>query len=472
MKVETESLCVLILAAGKGVRMHSDRPKVLQPLLEEPVVYYPLKAVESAGLNNIALLVGHRGELVEAYLKKEWPDVDVVWQKDQLGTGHAVSVAEDWWKRFEHVMVISGDVPLVKASTLSDLVEKHLRIKPQCSFISFLRDDPSGYGRIVRLADGAVRIIEDRDAVEEELLIHEINSGVYVFETESLSAVIKKIGRNNTLGEYYLTDAVTLIGETEGDVNVVMCDDQFELLGVNTPNDLAVTAQALNMRIVSDHMLGGLKCMDPRSTWIGPRVEIAPDVFIEPGVQIWGKSHIASGARVGAYSTLRNVKIGGGSTVHGPSVVCDARIGDKAEVGPFAFIRGDAEIGDGAKVGRFVEIKKSVIGTDSKVPHLSYIGDAEIGEGTNIGAGTITCNYDGERKNRTTIGSGCLVGSDTMFVAPVSVGDNSATAAGSVITKDVPDRTLAIARSRQTNIDNWSLRKNVDDKASKGNEEN
>jgi bifunctional UDP-N-acetylglucosamine pyrophosphorylase/glucosamine-1-phosphate N-acetyltransferase len=412
------------------------------------------------------LLVGHRGDEVEAYLSREWPHVDVIWQKEQLGTGHAVRVAEEWWKHFEHVMVISGDVPLLMARTLSDLVEKHLRAKPQCSFISFLIDDPAGYGRVIRLADGGVRIIEDKDAVEEELSIHEINSGVYIFETESLSAVIRRIGRNNTLGEYHLTDAVTMIGETEGDVNIVICDDQSELLGVNTPIDLAVTAEVLNRRIVRSHMLNGLKCMDPHSTWIGPRVELEPDVFLEPGVQIWGKSHIASRVRVGAYSTLRDVTLGEGSIVYGPSVISDSRIGVNTEVGPFAHMRCGAEVKDGGKIGRFVEIKNSVIGPDSKVPHLSYVGDAEIGEGTNIGAGTITCNYDGKSKYRTIIGSGCLVGSDTMFVAPVTLGDNASTAAGSVITKDVPDRALAVARSRQTNIDNWSRRENAEGRTS------
>jgi bifunctional UDP-N-acetylglucosamine pyrophosphorylase/glucosamine-1-phosphate N-acetyltransferase len=461
MNVESASLGVLILAAGKGIRMHSDKPKVLQPLLEEPIVYYPLRAVDEAGIENIAVLVGHRGEMVDAYLRREWPDVHVIWQDEQLGTGHAVMVAEPWWKRFEHVLVISGDVPLVRSTTLADLVEKHLRARPQCSFISFLMDDPSGYGRVVRLADGAVRIIEDKDAVEEELLIQEINSGVYLFETSALTAVIRKLNRNNTLGEYNLTDAITMIGETEGDVNIVICDDQSELLGVNTPNDLAATAEVLNRRIVSGHMMNGLKCMDPRSTWIGPRVELEPDVFIEPGAQIWGKSRVSRGARVGAYSTLRNVSIGEGAVVYGPSVVSDTKIGRCVEVGPFACMRGEAEIMDGAKVGRFVEIKHGVIRNDAKVPHLSYIGDADVGERTNIGAGTITCNYDGENKHRTSIGSGCFVGSDTMFVAPVSMGDNASTAAGSVITKDVPDGAIAIARSRQMNIDNWSERRTI-----------
>lgn len=472
MNTELDSFAVLILAAGRGARMHSGKPKVLQSLLEEPVVYYPLKAVQDAGLKHISAVVGYGGGQVEAYLEKEWPEAGVIWQREQLGTAHAVMAAREWWEKFKHVMVISGDVPLIQADTLSDLVDKHLRTDPKCSFISFLLDDPSGYGRVVRLADGGVRIIEDRDAIEEELAIHEINSGVYIFETESLSAVIEKIGRANTLGEYNITDAVALIGETEGDVNIVVSDDRSELLGVNTPNDLAVTAEILNRRIIGCHMRNGLKCMDPRTTWIGPRVSLEPDVFIEPGVQIWGKSSIASRVRIGAYSLLRDVTIGQGAVLFGPSVASDSVIGKDAVIGPFAVLRGKAEVDDSAKVGRFVEVKKSKIGTGSKVPHLSYIGDAVIGEGTNIGAGTVTCNYNGKNKNRTIIGDRCFVGSDTMFVAPVSMGDDAHTAAGSVVTKDVPPGALAISRPRQDNIANWSGRVTIEGKEKKDDEGN
>ena len=472
MDTELDSFAVLILAAGRGARMHSGKPKVLQSLLEEPVVYYPLKAVQDAGLKNVSAVVGHGGGQVETYLKREWPHVGVIWQGEQLGTAHAVMAARQWWEGFEHVMVVSGDVPLIQAGTLSDLAGKHLRAAPKCSFISFLLDDPSGYGRVVRLADGGVRIIEDRDAIEEELEIHEINSGVYIFDTESLSAVIEKINRDNTLGEYKITDAVALIGETEGDVNIVVSDDRSELLGVNTPNDLAVTAEILNWRIISGHMRNGLKCMDPRTTWIGPRVCLEPDVFVEPGVQIWGKSSIASGARIGAYSLLRNVTVGPGAVLFGPSVASDSDIGGGAEVGPFAVLRVEAVVSDSAKVGRFVEVKKSRIGVGAKVPHLSYIGDATIGEETNIGAGTITCNYNGKNKSRTAIGDRCFVGSDTMFVAPVSMGDDAHTAAGSVVTKDVPPGALAISRARQDNIANWSARLKIDGKEKKDDEGN
>jgi bifunctional UDP-N-acetylglucosamine pyrophosphorylase/glucosamine-1-phosphate N-acetyltransferase len=456
MNVETESVGVLILAAGKGIRMHSEKPKVLHSLLEEPLLYYPIKAAIDAGLRDIVALVGYGGEAVKEYLNAEWPAIDVIWQREQLGTGHAVMISEDWWRNFKHVMVIVGDVPLVTSESLSLLIRRHLTALPQCSFLSFMVEDASGYGRVVRLADGGVRIIEEHDALEEELLVHEINSGVYIFERDALLSVIRKIGRDNEQSEYYLTEAIHIIGDTEGDVNVIICEDGFELLGVNTSKDLARTARALNDKILGQHMGNGLKCMDPSSVWIGPRVEFGSDVIIEPGAQIWGKSRIGGGSRIGAYSTLRNVTMGENSVIVGPSVINDVTIGSGVEIGPFAYMRCGAEIKDDARIGRFVEIKNSSIGADSKVPHLSYIGDADIGDHTNIGAGSITCNYDGKDKHRTNIGSGCFVGSDTMFVAPVRVGDNSFTAAGSVVTKDVPQGALAVARTRQANIENWA----------------
>lgn len=460
MENSARSLGVLILAAGKGTRMCSDKPKVLQPLLEEPVVFYPLKAVRDAGLGNVAVLVGHQGEMVESYIERAWPGIEVVWQREQLGTGHAVGSARDWWKHFDSVLVLSGDVPLVRPETLAHLVEKHTD-DTQCSFMSFVVENPDGYGRVVRLADGGVRIVEHKDALDEELLIQEINAGIYIFNTEALSKVIDRLSCNNEQHEYYLTDTIPLIGETEGTVNVVICEGDAELLGVNNPHDLAVTAGLLRDRIIDEQMQKGLKCIDPKSTWIGPRVEIEPDVFLEPGVRIWGASRIGSCARIGAYSSLRNVEIGPGSVIHGPSVVCDSTVGGGVEVGPFAYLRNHTEMKDRSKAGRFVEIKNSVVGEGSKVPHLSYIGDAHVGTETNIGAGTITCNYDGRDKHRTEIGSGCFVGSDTMFVAPVKMGDNATTAAGSVVSVDVPDGALAIARSRQTNIADWHVRKNL-----------
>ncbi|MDR3331432.1 MAG: bifunctional UDP-N-acetylglucosamine diphosphorylase/glucosamine-1-phosphate N-acetyltransferase GlmU [Synergistaceae bacterium] len=464
MNIESQSLGVLILAAGKGTRMHSEKPKVLQALLEEPLVYYPIKAARDAGLSDVAVLVGHRGDMVESYLKDEWENVDVVWQSEQLGTGHAVMVAMDWWSKFDNLLVLNGDVPLVRPETLSGLVDKHFNLRPQCSFLSTITDDPTGYGRVVRLADGGVRIVEDKDALDDEIKINEINAGVYLFSCEALSVVISQVGRKNALGEYYLPDTIHMICETEGDVNVIICEDDRELMGVNTPLDLAETARELNRRLMRGHMMKGLKCLDPSTTWIGPRVEFDEDVSLEPGVQIWGRSSFSNESSVGAYSTLRNVRLGERSVVHAHSVISDADIGADAAIGPFACLRGEVLMGNGAKIGRFVELKNSVVAEGAKVPHLSYIGDAEIGSGTNIGAGTITCNYDGRDKHRTKIGSDCFVGSDTMFVAPVSMGDNASTAAGSVITRDVPNGALAIARSRQSSIDGWHDRKDIREK--------
>ncbi|MDR3280761.1 MAG: bifunctional UDP-N-acetylglucosamine diphosphorylase/glucosamine-1-phosphate N-acetyltransferase GlmU [Synergistaceae bacterium] len=461
MNEQPQSLGVLVLGAGKGVRMHSGKPKVLQPLMEEPVLYYPLSAAVSSGIGNIAVLAGYQGELVEDYIKKEWPGVEVIWQREQLGTGHAVKSAEEWWKRFDNLLVLSGDVPLIRHETILDMLARHRAVSPRCTLLSFVTDDPSGYGRIVRLADGGVRIVEESDATEEELFIQEINAGVYLFDTVSLSVVINKITSDNELGEYYLTDAIQLIDDTEGDICVVICDDKQELLGVNTPHDLAAAAEVLGKRIIDHHMRNGVKCMDPYSTWIGPRVECGPDVFLEPGVQIWGKSRVFGGARVGAWSTLRDVTLGANSIVLGPSVISDSDIGPCAEVGPFAFLRSNVRMEAGSRVGRFVEVKNSTIGENAKALHLSYIGDASIGSGTNIGAGTVTCNYDGVSKNRTSIGDDCFVGSDTMFVAPVSMGNKATTAAGSVVTKDIPDGALGIARERQTNVDGWNDRKSI-----------
>ena len=461
MSERPQSVGVLILAAGKGIRMHSDKPKVLQPLLEEPVLYYPIKAASEAGMRNIAVLAGYKGELVEEYVKRDWPGVEVIWQREQLGTGHAVKSAQGWWKRYDNLLVLSGDVPLVRHETLLSLWNEHISSSSACALMSFTADDPAGYGRLVRLADGGVRIVEQSDATEEELLIQEINAGVYLFNTAALSGVIDKLTDDNELGEYYLTDTLQLIDDTEGDISVVFCGDPEELVGVNTPNDLAMASGVLRKRILNCHMENGLKCMDPSTTWIGPRARIAPDVIFEPGVQLWGKSVIGDGCRVGAWSTLRDVSMGEGARVYGPSVISDSEIGGNAEVGPFAFLRMGVKMEPGSKVGRFVEVKNSTLGEGVKALHLSYIGDAGVGKNTNIGAGTITCNYDGALKNVTSIGDDCFVGSDTMFVAPVKMGNKATTAAGSVITKDIPDGSLGIARERQTNVDGWNERKGI-----------
>ena len=457
MPCEKKPFCVLVLAAGKGTRMHSSTPKVLQTMLEEPLLYYPLAAAQAAGFNEIAVMVGFCGEAVESWTRSEFPDVKVLWQREQLGTGHAAKLAQDWWSGYENVMIIAGDTPLLEGDTLKSFLDGHLKTGAQCSCLSFELDDPHGYGRIIR-SGASVRIVEQKDATEEEQLCREVNSGMYVFETEALASVIDKITCGNKQKEYYLPDALALIQSEGGKVVAVKADDASEFLGVNDPRQLAQAAAVRRGRILDDLMIKGVRVMDPASTWIGPRVEIGADVTIEPNVQLWGACRVGCGSRIGSFTVLRGAELGENVTIIGSVRINGSRVGDGSSVGPYVFIRDGAELAADVKVGRFVEIKKSFVSDGAKVPHLSYIGDAHIGRNTNIGAGTITCNYDGKNKNATNIGDNCFIGSDTMLVAPVNIGSDAMTAAGSVITKDVPAGALGIGRARQTNIEEWHTR--------------
>lgn len=450
----------LVLAAGKGTRMHSRTPKVLQPILEEPLLYYPLRALQEAGIGKIAVVVGYEGEQVEAYLKEHWPSVDVVWQRKQKGTGHAVLSAAPWWESLEKLLIIPGDAPLLSSSTLLSLVESFGVEETGC-FLSFFLEDPSGYGRVVE-KERCVAIIEEKDADETVKKIHDVNSGVYLFKTKGLKEPLSCLSCDNAQGEYYLTDLVRLLSQTGGSVKVVRSERVEELLGVNTPAHLALVSGILRDRVLAAWMEKGVKCMDPGSTWVGPRVDLKDDVLIEPFVEIWGNSKIDSECRIGSFSVLRNVELARRVRIVGHVRAEDCVIAEGAEIGPFAYLRDQAIVGEGAFVGKFVEVKKSCIGPHAKVPHLSYIGDAQVGEATNIGAGTITCNYDGKRKNPTKIGKRCFIGSDTMLVAPVELGDDAATGAGSVITEDVPEGALAIARAHQRNILGWSAKRSSD----------
>lgn len=466
MEQRKRSLGVLILAAGKGVRMRSGTPKVLHKMLEEPVLYYPLQAAADAGFSDVAVMVGAGGEYVSSWLSEEFPESRIIWQHEQKGTAHAVKLAREWWSSFDDVMVLPGDAPLVTSPTLSSFAESHKNEGSACSFLSFMIDDPTGYGRVVRSGKN-IRVVEHRDATAEQLNIKEVNSGMYIFDTKALASVIDRITSGNAQGEYYLPDALSLIEEDGGRVNAVLSGSSDEFLGVNDQLQLAKAAEVMRRRIVEGFMINnGLQCMDPGSVWIGPRVKIGRGVVIHPSVQLWGSCVVEDGAFIGSFTVLRNSIVGARANLKGSVRMNDSSAAELASAGPFAFMRENARLMENAHVGRFVEIKKSSVGRDSKVPHLSYIGDAEIGESTNIGAGTITCNYDGEKKNPTKIGRNCLIGSDTMFVAPVEVGDCVSTAAGSVITENIPDGALGIARARQTNKKDWSrLRRNKTNKA-------
>ena len=445
----------LILAAGKGTRMRSRTPKVLHLMLEEPVLYYPLSAVKDAGFDETAVIVGFGGEAVEDWVSENFPDVRVIWQREQKGTGHAAMLAQSWWENFENVIVLAGDAPLIRPETLKFFAERHLAEKNACSFLSFELLDPTGYGRVIR-EGGQVRVVEHKDASAEQRLVKEVNSGIYIFNTKALASVINSLSCQNAQGEYYLPDALSLIEAEGGRVEAIMTAEPEEFRGINDQLQLSEAARLMRDRIVTAFMKEGLQCMDPQSVWIGPKVKIGHDVVLHPSVQLWGETEIDDGVFIGSFTVLRDTVVLHDANLKGSVRLNDSKIGPFASAGPFSFMREHGELLENAHMGRFVEIKKSVIGKDAKVPHLSYIGDAHIGTGTNIGAGTITCNYDGHKKNPTNIGEHCYIGSDTMFVAPVTVGDDVSTAAGSVITTDIPDGALGVGRARQRNIEGWS----------------
>ncbi len=460
MQYEQKKFCVLILAAGKGTRMRSKTPKVLHKILEEPLLYYPLSELISAGFKDISVMVGFSGEDVEGWIKKTFPKINVLWQREQLGTGHAAKLAQNWWKDFDNVVIIPGDTPLIKAETLQKFINTHLEKDNSCSFLSFELNDPAGYGRVIR--DGlSVRIVEHKDATPDERKCREVNSGMYVFKTSALASVIDDLDCRNSQKEYYLPDAVSLIEKDGGRTDAVRAADPAEFLGINDPKQLALAASVMKERILDKWMDMGVRCIDPATTWIGPRVKLGEDTEICPGVQIFGGSTIGSGCSIGSFTVIRDSVLEDDIEIIGSVRINGSRVGQNSILGPFVLIRDGAELNSNVHVGRFVEIKKSTIKNGAKVPHLSYVGDAEIGEKTNIGAGTITCNYDGEKKNFTKIGNNCFVGSDTMFVAPVTIGDDAVTAAGSVITQDIPDGALGVARAKQKNIEGWNSRKKI-----------
>lgn len=448
----------LVLAAGKGTRMKSSTAKVLQPILQEPMVFYPLKALSECGPIPIGVVVGYGKEGVCAYLKDKWPQVTIMEQRLQRGTGDAVKISSSFWQDFDNLLILPGDVPLITADTIKRLMDLHLERRSSLSFISFSASNPAGYGRVIR-SDGKIRIVEERDASTEELSVREVNSGIYAFSTSALIRYIDELSCENSQGEYYLTDLIEIFQQKNLKVDVVLVNDEDEFLGVNDPLQLAKATALLKNSLVRRHMEEGVKCADPESTWIGPQVTFEGEAFLAPYVQIYGNTSIGERSSIGSFSILRDCKLENDVCIHPHVIIENSIIKGNAIVGPFAYLRDETELGQNSFAGKFVEIKKSKVGSGSKVPHLSYIGDATIGEGTNIGAGTITCNYDGKRKHPTKIGNRCFVGSDTMLVAPVELEDDVTTGAGSVITENVPSGALALARARQRNILGWKKNK-------------
>ena len=451
-----DNLCVLIMAAGKGTRMKSAIPKVLQPVLDSPIIDYVIRNVQSAGVSpeNMAVLVGSGGEEVESYITKNFPDVKILWQHEQLGTGHAVKSAREWWRNYDSLIVLNGDVPLMRPESLRELISS--AGKNDCTVITFEAENPGAYGRIIR-GENSVSIIEYKDASQEQRKIREVNAGCYAFRVKSLLSIIDSINSNNAQKEYYITDALGLMNDAGMSTGAFILPEE-EMQGVNTQAELAHVSNVMRREILAGWLGEGVRILDPETVYIGADVVLMPDVTIMPNVQIWGKSIIGEGSYIGSGSIITRSIIGSNVTITAYAVIENSILKDNSKAGPFCYIRDNTVLEEGAFAGKFVELKNSHIGEGSKVPHLSYMGDATLGHDVNIGAGSITCNYDGEKKHKTVIGNNCFIGSNTMFVAPAEVEDGAATAAGSVITQKVPENSLGVGRARQKNIADWSLR--------------
>ncbi len=449
------AVTAVILAAGEGTRMKSSRPKVVHEVLGRPMVLWVVEAARQAGAERIVVVVGNGAEQVEALLAGE-QGVECVLQAERLGTGHAVRVALEQAGIAEGpVLVLCGDTPLLRGETLARLVEA-ARSCAGGALLTMTYADPTGYGRVMLDADGmAERIVEQKDCTPEEAACTTCNAGVYCFDAALLSSHIGELSRGNAQGEYYLTDMVQILRAAGAPLAALGCDDDpDELMGVNSRIQLAQATKVMQRRINDGLMASGVTMLDPDQVWVGPGVEVGRDTVLLPGTMLWGATRIGEGCVVGPQTRLTDTQVGDGCTVD-ETVAQNAVIGNGVSCGPRAYLRSGAVLRDGSKAGTHVEIKNSTVGERSKVPHLSYIGDCTIGTDVNIGAGTITCNYDGKSKHPTTVGDGSFVGSDTMLVAPVNVGAGCTVGAGSVITRDVPDGALAVERSEQRTVEGW-----------------
>lgn len=448
---------VVVLAAGQGTRMRSRTPKVLHEICGRPMVGWPVAAALEAGAARVVVVGGPDGAL-EGHL----PDgVQLAVQPVADGTGGAVLAAAAHIDRDAPVVILSGDVPLITAGTITALVSAHEQSGAAATMVTTVLADPSGYGRVVRAADGSVeRVVETKaegDATEAELALDEVNTGIFCFAGGALVDALGAVGTDNAQGERYLPDVLPVLRAAGERVGAFVADDPGLVLGINDRVHLAQVRALAQARIIEAHQRAGVTVVDPASTLIDAGVRIGPDTVVEPSTFLRGTTSIGAGSRVGPLTTLIDATVGDGCAAP-HSYVVEATLDDGASIGPFAYLRPGAHLRAGARIGTFVEIKNSDIGAGTKVPHLSYIGDADVGEQSNLGAGTITANYDGRRKHRTTIGARVKGGVDTAFIAPVTVGDEAWTAAGSVVTEDVPAGALAMARSRQRNIEGYAER--------------
>jgi len=453
---------VVILAAGEGTRMRSALPKLLHPICGRPMIHWPLLAARAAGADRVIVVDNPKERLAE-HLPG---DVEVAIQAAPRGTGDAVAAAAPLLDAAAPVLVINGDMPLITGEAIAGIVDAHARAGATATLASMELEDPSGYGRVVRGADGGVvRVVETKsagDATERELAIREVNAGLYLFDGAALFSALAQLDADNAQGELYLPGVLPLLLADGRLVQAHPLADPALALGVNDRVDLADVTRLAQARIHRAHQRAGVTIVDPASTRIDAGVAIGPDTTIEPSTFLRGATRIGAGCTVGPLTTVIDSTIADRVTVR-HAYLDGATAADGVAIGPFAYLRPGARLEEDAKAGTFVEIKNSVVGPGSKVPHLSYVGDTDIGAGSNLGAGTITANYDGRRKHRTTIGDRVRISVDTALVAPVTVGDDAYTAAGSVITDDVPAGALGVARQRQTNVEGYADRRKEED---------
>ena len=440
--------------------MRSDRAKVLQPVLGTPLLGHVLRAVETTGADPITIVVGHKAGDVEA----AFGDRRVAFRRQEppRGTGHALQMAQDVFSRHpeQALLVVNGDLPLLRGQTLVRLLELHGNSRAAATLLTVRLDDPAAYGRVIRGADGRVlRIVEAKDASPEERAVPEINAGIYVFNVPALMPLLGELKPQNAQGEYYITDLIGLLVGGGHVVQAMTASDPSEALGVNTFEELASVSRSLRERVLDGWMQSGVRIEDPTSTHIGQDVVLEHDVVIRPFTIIEGKSVVRAGAAVGPFTRILDSEIGVGANVLDHCFLNGCTVEAGANIGPFAHLRPETRVGRNARVGNFVELKKTVLGEGAKAPHLSYLGDATIGPAVNVGAGTITCNYDGKTKHPTYIEGGAFIGSNTTLVAPVRVGEGAYVAAGSVITEDVPGDALAFGRARQVVKAEWVKRR-------------
>jgi bifunctional UDP-N-acetylglucosamine pyrophosphorylase/glucosamine-1-phosphate N-acetyltransferase len=447
----------IILAAGEGTRMKSKRPKVLHQVCGYPIIEYVVRAASEVSGDLPVVVVGHRAEEVKQYLGER---VRYAYQPQLLGTGHAVMMAQPVLKDAEgYVVILAGDAPLIRGCTLQQMVQHAVQGGYGAVVLSAVVDDPTGYGRIIRDDDGDLeRIVEHRDATEEQRRIREVNSSIYCFDVQLLFSSLERLDNRNSQGEYYLTDVIEVMKRHGVKVGVLMAQDADEVLGINTRGQLAEVDRKMRLRINRSHMDRGVTIIDPEHTYIGPDVVIGCDTVVYPGNVLEGSTIIGEDCVLYPNNRVVNSVIGNGVQLQA-SVVLDSRIGDATTVGPYAYLRPGSVIGNGVRIGDFVEIKNSSIGDGTKISHLTYVGDAEVGKGVNLGCGVVFVNYDGVKKHRTVVEDKAFIGCNVNLVAPVRVGQEAYIAAGSTITEDVPGKALAIARERQINKEGWVERR-------------